>query len=57
MKNREEEFYEDYLAKVMFNGSRYEVSPPLGRTPYNARQLFGSTKLPQLLVSKIEVQA
>ena len=57
MKNREEEFYEDYLAKVMFNGSRYEVSPPLGRTPYNARQLLGSTKLPQLLVSKIEVQA
>ena len=28
VKNREEEFYEDYLAKVKFNGSRYEVSIP-----------------------------
>ena len=28
VKNREEEFYEDYLAKVKFNGSRYEVSLP-----------------------------
>ena len=26
VKNREEEFYEDYLTKVKFNGSRYEVS-------------------------------
>ena len=28
MKNREEECYEDYLAKAKFNGSRYEVSLP-----------------------------
>ena len=28
VKNREEEFYEDYLAKVKFNGSRYKVSLP-----------------------------
>ena len=28
IKEREEEFYEDYLTKVRFNGSRYEVCLP-----------------------------
>ena len=40
VNNREEEFYEDYLAKVMFNGSRNEVSLPSNPLTPKAKRHF-----------------
>ena len=44
VKEREEEFYEDYLTKVRFNGGRYEASLPFKSKPELLQQYDSTIK-------------